>query len=143
MPSYSLPSRHLSNGNEMDTQPEYLLNLPLYDGIDSLRIGVNREAFISKPRENYLLAQKPVVYYGTSIAQGGCASRPGMVFTGILSRALNRNFINLGFSGNGRIESAVGEAMCEVDAALFVIDCNPNTNRELIYDRTMELVIEH
>lgn len=119
---------------------EYLLNLPLYDGVDSLKIGVNEGASISKPQEKYLLEKKPVVYYGTSIAQGGCASRPGMVFTGLLSRELDRSFINLGFSGNGRIETSVGEIMCEADAALFVIDCNPNTNRELIYDRTIALV---
>jgi hypothetical protein len=119
---------------------EYLLNLPLYDGVDSLKIGINRRATISKPKEQYLLDKKPVVYYGTSIAQGGCASRPGMVFTGILSRKLGRPFINLGFSGNGTIETSVGEAMCEIDAALFVIDCNPNTDKDLIYDRTIELV---
>ncbi|MEO5600188.1 MAG: SGNH/GDSL hydrolase family protein [Cyclobacteriaceae bacterium] len=119
---------------------EYLLNLPLYDGVESLQIGINTAASISVPHEKYLLEKKPVVYYGTSIAQGGCASRPGMLFTNLMARALDRSFINLGFSGNGRIESAVGEAMCEVDAALYVIDCNPNTDTELIYDRTMELV---
>lgn len=119
---------------------EYLLNLPLYDGIDSLEIGVNTLTTITKPRDNYLLVKKPVVYYGTSIAQGGCASRPGMAFTNILSRRLDRSFINLGFSGNGTIETSVGEAMCETDAALFVIDCNPNTSPELIYDRTIALV---
>lgn len=122
------------------TPREYLLNLPLYDGVDSLEIGVNTLAVITKPRDQYLLDKKPVVYYGTSITQGACASRPGMAFTNILSRRLNRSFINLGFSGNGRIETSVGEAMCETDAALFVIDCNPNTSSELIYDRTVALV---
>lgn len=119
---------------------EYLLNLPLYDGVESVEIGVNEDAEITKPKENYLLDKKPVVYYGTSIAQGGCASRPGLAYTNILSRKLDREFINFGFSGNGTIETSVGEAMCEIDAALFVIDCNPNTKAELIYDRTLALV---
>jgi hypothetical protein len=119
---------------------EYLLNLPLYDGVDSLSIGVNINAEITGPKENWLVAKKPVVYYGSSIAQGGCASRPGMAFTNILSRALDRSFINMGFSGSGTFDIPVGEAMCEIDAALYVIDCNPNTKTELIYDRAVALV---
>jgi hypothetical protein len=119
---------------------EYLLNLPLYDGVDSLSIGVNSDAEISLPVEKYLIDKKPVVYYGSSIAQGGCASRPGMAFTNILERALDRSFINMGFSGSGTFDIPVGEAMSEIDAALYVIDCNPNTKTELIYDRAVELV---
>jgi hypothetical protein len=119
---------------------EYLLNLPLYDGVDSLSIGVNTEAEISVPSEPYLLNKKPVVYYGSSIAQGGCASRPGLVFTSIMERAMDRPFINLGFSGSGTYDIPVGEAMSEIDAALYVIDCNPNTKTELIYDRALALI---
>lgn len=119
---------------------EYLLNLPLYDGVESLEIGVNASAEITPAIEKHLMKKKPIVYYGTSITQGGCASRPGLAFTNILSRKLDQSFINFGFSGNGTIETSVGEAMCEIDAALFVIDCNPNTQVELIYDRTVALV---
>jgi len=119
---------------------EYLLNLPLYDSVDSLSIGINSSAEITLPETNYLIAKKPVVYYGSSITQGGCASRPGMAFTNILSRAIDRSFINMGFSGNGTFDIPVGDAMCETDAALYVIDCNPNTKTELIYERAVELV---
>jgi GDSL-like Lipase/Acylhydrolase family/N-terminus of Esterase_SGNH_hydro-type len=119
---------------------EYLLNLPLYDGIDSLSIGINSSAEITLPHENYLIAKKPVVYYGSSIAQGGCASRPGMAFTNILSRMMDRSFINMGFSGSGTFDLPVGEAISEIDAALYVIDCNPNTKTELIYQRAVDLV---
>jgi hypothetical protein len=126
--------------NAGDTDREYLLNLPLYDGVDSLSIGINSSAEIAKPKANYLIAKKPVVYYGSSIAQGGCASRPGMAFTNILERAMDRCFINMGFSGSGTFDLSVGEAMCEIDAALYVIDCNPNTKTELIFERAVELV---
>jgi len=119
---------------------EYLLNLPLYDGIETLSIGVNSSAILSLPEEKYLIDKKPVVYYGSSIAQGGCASRPGMAFTNILSRAMDRSFINMGFSGSGTFDPPVGEAMGEIDAALYVIDCNPNTQTELIFDRAVALV---
>ena len=119
---------------------EYLLNLPLYDGVDSLSIGVNTNAKITPPKEKWLTDNKPVVYYGSSITQGGCASRPGMAFTNILSRSMDRSFINMGFSGNGTFDLSVGEAMAETDAALYVIDCNPNTETKLIYNKAIELV---
>lgn len=119
---------------------EYLLNLPLYDGVDTLLIGVNQEAELSRPAEAYLLDKKPVVWYGSSITQGGCASRPGLVFTSIMERAINRPFINLGFSGSGTYDIPVAEAMSEIDASLYVIDCNPNTKTELIYDRALALI---
>jgi lysophospholipase L1-like esterase len=128
----------LSDGSGQAT--EYLLNLPLYDGVVSLEIGVNDGAAITPAKDRSLLSAKPVVYYGTSISQGGCASRPGLAFTNILSRKLGREIVNFGFSGNGTIETSVGEAMVEADAALYVIDCNANTSEELIYDRTVELV---
>ncbi|MBI5011022.1 MAG: SGNH/GDSL hydrolase family protein, partial [Bacteroidia bacterium] len=89
---------------------EYLLNLPLYDGTDTVLIGISSSASITKPQENYLISKKPVVYYGSSIAQGGCASRPGMLFTNILARKLDRPFINMGFSGNGTFDLSVGDA---------------------------------
>lgn len=123
-----------------DSYREYLLNLPLYDGADTVSIGISSSAYITLPQENYLIANKPVVYYGSSIAQGGCASRPGLLFTNILARKMDRSFINMGFSGNGTFDLSVGEAMCETDAALYVIDCNPNTTRDLIYERAVELV---
>ncbi|HRE49787.1 MAG TPA: SGNH/GDSL hydrolase family protein [Flavitalea sp.] len=128
----------LKNGDGVER--EYLLNLPLYDGIESLFIGVNAGAVISAPKDPKLLSNKPVVYYGSSIAQGGCASRPGLAFTNILSRKLDRSFINLGFSGNGTFDSSVGDGMARVNAALYVIDCNPNTKAELVYEGAVNLV---
>lgn len=119
---------------------EYLINLPLYDGVTSVSIGVNEAALITPAKDKHLIDKKPIVYYGTSIAQGGCASRPGLAFTNILARKLNQQIINLGFSGNGNIETSVGQAMVEADASLYVVDCNPNTQPEEIYDRTIALV---
>lgn len=128
----------LTNGENV--YREYLLFLPLYDGVDSLSIGVNAGADISKPQSTALMDKKPVAWYGSSIAQGGCASRPGMAFTNILVRKLQRPIMNFGFSGNGTFETTVGESLCEIDAALFVIDCNPNTPPEEIYDRSVKLI---
>ncbi|NBR86326.1 MAG: hypothetical protein EBS84_09075 [Proteobacteria bacterium] len=102
---------------------EYAAYLPLYNGIESLEIGVPAGAKFAglAPR-----AEKPIVFYGTSITHGACASRPGMVHTAILGRRFDRPVMNVGFSGNGRMDAAVGELLTEVDAAVYVIDCLPN-----------------
>jgi hypothetical protein len=69
---------------------------------------------------------KPIVFYGTSITHGACASRPGMVHTAILGRRFDMPVVNLGFSGNGRMDIAVGDYLKQIDAAVYVIDCLPN-----------------
>nr|MBI1232641.1 hypothetical protein [Cytophagales bacterium] len=70
--------------------------------------------------------ERPIVVYGTSIAQGACASRPGMAWTAIMGRHLNRTVINLGFSGNGQLEPEVLEHIAANKAALYILDCLPN-----------------
>jgi len=102
---------------------EFALYLPLYNGIESLEVGVAAGAQFEglKPRD-----ARPIVFYGTSITHGASASRPGMVHTAILGRHFDRPVINLGFSGNGKMDAAVGELLAKVDAAVYVIDCLPN-----------------
>lgn len=119
---------------------EYLLNLPLYNEVTHLSIGVNQWASMTKPVRQYLLDKKPVVYYGSSIAQGASASRPGLAYTNMLARGLDRSFINLGFSGEGTFDASVGQAMSDIDAALYVVDCVPNSKVEYIYERAVALV---
>lgn len=119
------------DGNEH----EYMLNLPLYEGIDSLEIGVEEGATIGKPQVALPVESKPVVWYGTSITQGGCASRPGMAATNIVERRLNRVVINLGFSGNGKLDPEVAEIMAKHDAGLYIMDMLPNCTNDLINER--------
>jgi lysophospholipase L1-like esterase len=102
---------------------EYRLYLPLYNAVKWLQIGVPTGAsFTPLP----VRADKPIVVYGTSIAQGACASRPGMAWTAIVGRQLDRPLINLGFSGNGRLEKEVVGLLAGIDAGLYVLDCLPN-----------------
>jgi lysophospholipase L1-like esterase len=84
--------------------------------------------------------QKPLVFYGTSITQGGCASRPGMAYAAILGRRLDRPTINLGFSGNGRMDPEVASLLAELDPAVYVIDCVPNMGPADVASRTEPLV---
>ncbi|MFH1264465.1 MAG: SGNH/GDSL hydrolase family protein, partial [Planctomycetota bacterium] len=101
----------------------YMVYLPLYNGVESLEIGVPADAAFEPvpPRSD-----KPIVYYGTSIAHGACASRPGMAFPSILGRRLDRPVVNLAFSGNGRMDPEVVELLAELDTAVYCIDCLPN-----------------
>lgn len=102
---------------------EYRLFLPLYNKVSWMEIGVLENAtFNPLP----VRAEKPIVVYGTSIAQGACASRPGMAWTSILGRNLDIPLVNLGFSGSGRLEKEVVDLVAEVDAGVFIIDCLPN-----------------
>lgn len=122
----------------MTAEPrEWMLYLPLFNGVEKLEIGVNEGATFEGigPQQKGL-----VVFYGTSITHGACASRPGMCHPAILGRRLDRPVLNLGFSGNGRMDAAVGEYLCQLDAAVFIIDCAPNMDAKLITERCIPLV---
>jgi len=119
---------------------EYRLYLPLYNGVSEVALGLPPAATLREPDPYPAGHEKPLVFYGTSITQGGCASRPGMVHTAILGRRLDRPVINLGFSGNGRLEAEVAELLAELDAAVFVIDCLPNVGADDVTARTVPLV---
>jgi len=115
---------------------EYAAYLPLYNGVESLSIGVPRGAKF----EGLAPRAKPIVFYGTSITHGACASRPGMVHTAILGRRFDRPVVNLGFSGNGRMDPAVGDYLTRIDAAVYVIDCLPNMQPADVAAKAVPLV---
>jgi hypothetical protein len=115
---------------------EFILYLPLYNGAASVEIAVPEGAKLQKAPER----GKPIVFYGTSITQGGCASRPGMAYPAIIGRMLDRPTINLGFSGNGQMHPPVVDLLAELDSAAYVIDCCPNMSPDLVTERTAPLV---
>lgn len=103
---------------------EITINFPLYSNINELFIGLQDTAHISEAKA-YKNA-KPMVYYGSSITQGGCASRPGMSYQAIVSRALDYDYINLGFSGNAKAEDEIIEYIKNLDMSIFVYDYDHN-----------------
>ncbi len=116
---------------------EYRLYLPLYAGIASLEIGLDKgSTFATLPAR----AQKPIVFYGTSIVQGGCASRAGMVYSAILGRWLDWPTINLGFSGNGMMEPEIADLLAEIPTRMYVLDSLPNMDGKLIAQRAVPFV---
>jgi hypothetical protein len=116
------------------TPREFMLYFPLYNGVTSVEIGVPKGGTVT-PAPGRAAASKPIVFYGTSITHGASASRSGMCHPAILGRAFNREVINLGFSGNGRMEEGVMKLVAELDPAVFILDCLPNMTAALVRER--------
>ncbi len=134
-PSAQEVKAQLVSGLEPGTR-EFAAYLPLYNGVEFLSIGVPPGSQF----ESLAPRSKPIVFYGTSITHGACASRPGMVHTAILGRRFDMPVVNLGFSGNGRMEPEVGALLAELDPCVFAIDCLPNMNAEMLTERAAPLV---
>ena len=118
---------------------EYMLYLSLYDGVSSLEIGVDAGATLDQPAVDRPSREKPIVMYGTSILQGGCANRPGMAHTNIIGRRLDREVINPGFSGNALLDMEIAHLMASVvDPGVFVLDYAPNAWDYLIDEKGEE-----
>lgn len=113
---------------DSDEEKEYLMFLPLYQSVTEFEIGIEEGASFNVVEHK----EKPIVFYGTSIVQGGCASRTGMCHTGILRRWLDHEVINLGFSGSGKMEIEMADLISEIDAEAYVLDCLPNMTMELV-----------
>ena len=128
-------NEHLIEFNNVNKKT-LCLYLPLYDSIVDLDIGIDDNSSL-KFIKNY---NKPIVFYGTSITQGGCASRPGMAHTNIISRKTIYPCVNLGFSGNGHLEAEIGNILSKIDAKCFIIDCLPNVNISQIKSNTIPLI---
>lgn len=103
---------------------EWTINLPLYNGVKKLEIGLSPNAQLAKPSPYTI--EKPIVFYGSSITQGGCASRPGNAYTHIISRWLDANMVNLGFSGNAKGEPEMAQLISQIEMSAFVLDYDHN-----------------
>ncbi len=129
------PVQETNSSGDIATFPgrEHLLYLPLYNGIKLFEIGIAKEHGITflKMSGNC----KPLVFYGTSITQGGCASRPGLAYTAIVGRHLDIPVINLGFSGSGKMEMEMGDLLSELDPSIYVLDTLWNMTPEMVGTR--------
>ncbi|MBE7179269.1 MAG: hydrolase, partial [Mucilaginibacter polytrichastri] len=114
--------------------------------LDSLSVGVNDGAVIRKPAKPGIDTTKRVVMYGSSILQGASASRPGMAYPAILSRRTGWEFVNLGFSGNAKMEIELAKYIVQVPANVYVLDCVPNPSPEQIAERAypfIKYILDH
>lgn len=104
---------------------DYTINFPLYSSISELYIGLEETATVLEPAPYKI--EKPVVFYGSSITQGGCASRPGNCYESRISRALSSDYINLGFSGNCRAEEEMAHYLKDLEMSAFIYDYDHNS----------------
>ncbi len=120
-----------------NTEKECLLYLPLYDKVQNVEIGVENSASINSGTDPF---RKRVLIYGSSIVQGTGASRPGMAYPARMTRATGINFINLGLSGSAKMEPEAAAMVASTEADAYILDCVPNTNPQLITERTVNLI---
>ena len=123
---------------------EWHLYLPLYNPVENFRMAVEEGCRLEwVPRDE----RQPIVVYGTSIAQGACATRPGMAWTNLVERELRYPVVNLGFSGNGKLEAELFALLDQIDAGVYIIDCLPNIkvtdNFEEKLEAGIKLLREH
>jgi len=132
-PLKTAEEKNLVKGLERSRR-EFMLYLPLYNGVTEVQLGVPPDASLQSapPRVS---GAKPVVFYGTSILQGGCASRPGMAYPALLGRRLDWPTVNLGFSGNAWSEPEVADLIAELETAAFVLDPLPNMTPSMVKER--------
>ncbi len=133
----NIENEFLLINNMSNEMREFKMFLPLYDGVKSIEVGIDSNSVIERPLKNN---RRSIIFYGTSITQGGCASRPGMAHTNIISRKLNIDCINFGFSGNGMMEQPINELISGFNPLFYVIECLPNMKAEQVTNRTIPLV---
>ncbi len=127
----------LTNTVEVSITPhaDCLIYLPLYNGTALVEVGIPSGHTLRAPPPRTNRRTRPVVFYGTSITHGACASRPGMAFTAIAGRLADTPVVNLGFSGSGKMEPALCDLVSEIDASVYVLDCLWNMSDALIRER--------
>ena len=125
MPPYPSPDGYESIIDTPFGMRDYIIDFPLYNNVTKLYVGFKEGSSFDVPAEYRI--SKPVVFYGSSITQGGCASRPGNAYQSMLSRALDFDFINMGFSGCCLAEDVMCEYLAGLSMSCFVSDYDHNT----------------
>ena len=122
-----------------DGKREFMIYFPTYNGIHKFRIGVRKGAIFEAAPARKL---KPILFYGTSILQGGCSSRTANCAVAMTGRRLDMHVLNFGFSGNGKMEPVMMEAFAELDPSVYVLDCNWNMTPDMIRERLVPGVLK-
>jgi hypothetical protein len=136
-PENNTDNEWLAFANRPKAERTFLLYLPLFNRVAALSIGTTPGSSLRIVPNS---RGKTVIFYGTSIVHGGCASRPGMAYPAIIGRALDCATVNLGFSGSARMEPVICDLLAELDPAVYVIDALPNMHGEPVAEKTLNLV---
>lgn len=126
--------------NNLNELKEVLINFPLFIEVEKLLIGLDEKSILSPPTP--FIIDKKIVFYGTSITQGAFASRPGNSYVNMISRLLNVEVINLGFSGNGLGEKSIIDVISQIDKmGMLIIDYDANAGSTGTLFTTLEPMI--
>ena len=125
--------------NLPEGEKEFMLYLPLWCELKSLEIGVDKDATIEAIPSPY---KYKVLNYGTSITHGASASRPGMTWSARMSRNLGIDFINVGFSGQGKMHKEIVPLLCKVECDALLCYCFGNPSAQEIEERVDYFVDE-
>lgn len=118
-----------------DSLKDITINFPLYNCVNELYIALEEDAVVLPP-DDYLPI-KPIVIYGSSITQGGCACHAGNSYANIISRRLNCDILNLGFSAGCHAEPEMADYISSLDMSMLVYDYDHNA------PNTQELIDNH
>ena len=132
-------STYLSNA-DTTRMSEYMIYLPLYDGVTSIQVKVDSLADITSGRPDLIREDPKIVAYGTSILQGGCASRTGMSPPNIIGRELNCEVVNIGISGEGKMDRCMAREMVKIPAKIYLLDPVPNCTEMMCDTLTYDFV---
>lgn len=140
-PSLTSPSSKFPIIEEMDDrEKEFLLYFPLYKELITFELEIDQEASFSPTTQQF---NTKIVIYGSSIVHGASASRPGLAYPAQLARKLNAEVINLGVSGNAKMELSLAQMINEIKSVdLIIMDCVPNSSPEQVTERTFAFVKE-
>ncbi|MBQ7720530.1 MAG: hypothetical protein IJT56_08090 [Clostridia bacterium] len=119
-----------------DGMIDVTMTLPLYNGIKALELGFDDDARVEAPKKQAI--ERPIVFYGSSITQGGCASRPSNAYTSLIGDRLDAKYINLGFSGSARGEENICRYIASLEKSCFVMDYDHNAPSLEHYEATHE-----
>lgn len=120
---------------------EYMIYFPLYDGVEELWVKVDSGATVTPGKPELIDSKRKIAAYGTSILQGGCASRTGMAATNILGRELNAEVVNIGISGEGKMDFPMARALAAMEGvSLYLLDPVPNCTRDMCDILTYDFV---
>lgn len=119
---------------------EFIIYFPLYIGVHKVCIGVSKGSIVEAPRP--FVCEKKLLFYGTSITQGGCASRPGMSYPALIGRWLSAEAINWGFSGNGMADPVLAACVSRIsNLGVLVVDVQANAGPEGILEKNLPLFL--
>ncbi len=113
---------------------DYILYFPLYNDVISVTLGLDKNCRVGKGKAYQDVP--PVLYYGSSITQGGCASRPDNCYPALISKWTNTDYLDFGFSGNALAEQAMAEYLCELPCSAFVFDYDHNAPSAAYLEKT-------